>query len=76
MGEIVSNDRVVKIRVQGVKPTPLSEAIIRLLEQGGYETIEWSKEYAVKEDPGVKRVFLTAIRKNETEGNDDDEHAL
>lgn len=71
MGEIVSNDRVVKIRVQGVKPTPLSGAIIRLLEQGGYETIEWSKEYAVKEDPNVKRVFLTAIKKNETEGNDD-----
>ena len=71
MAEMVSNERVVKIRVQSTQPEMLCGAIIRLLEQGGYETIEWSKEYPVKDDPEVKRVFLTAIRKNGVEGKDD-----
>lgn len=64
MADIVSNDRVVKIRVQGTKPETICRAVIHLLEVGGYEMIEWSKEYPTKEDPDVKRVFLTAIRKD------------
>lgn len=64
MGDIVANDRVVKIRVQSTQPDPLCGVIIGLLEKDGYETIEWSKEYPTKEDPNVKRVFLTAIRKD------------
>jgi hypothetical protein len=63
MADIVSSDRVVKIRVQGTQPDPLCGQIVQLMEQVGFETIEWSKEYPTKEDPNVKRVFLTAIRK-------------
>jgi hypothetical protein len=64
MADIVSNDRVVKIRVQGTHLDPLCGQIVQLIEQVGFETIEWSKEYPTKEDPSVKRVFLTAIRKD------------
>jgi hypothetical protein len=49
--------------VQGTQPETVCRAVIALLEGGGYEMIEWSKEYPTTEDPSVKRVFLTAIRK-------------
>ena len=55
--------RNVKIRVESDQgdSEPLTEKIVDILEEAGYEVIEWTKPFPVRADPSRERIFLGAI---------------
>ena len=61
------NIRNVKIRVESDQgdSEPLTERIVDILEEAGYEVIEWTKPFPVRADPTRERVFLGAVPSKE-----------
>lgn len=63
----------IKIRVETAsgKAENLAGAVVRLLEELGYEVIEWSRGIQLRDDPDRERSFVSANPKRNELGDRD-----